>query len=379
MADILFLMRIPKDGKDNLCAKFYGQMASARRLGHNAHWIAWDAAGMWLCGDGEPRLLHRARLSGMPAYHHTMLYVDLMTALKKLAKQRAYDAVYMRYMPTFWNAPSALRAMKARGAKLIVEHPTYPFRHARSTSWLRKPFFWYTEQVFSRIHPMVDLYAVMGDDCGGQLDGRPAVNILNGVDVESLPLHDAPATTDEVHLLALASMSCWQGYDRLIRSMAAWQGREKVVLHLAGTEGDGSLAAWLKLAEELQLGDRVRFEGELHGEELDALVAQCDAGVGSLAIYKRRVKNVITLKLREYMARGLPFIYAVETADEPWESAFCLQVANDDSAIDMADVISFIKRVRADETLSVRMRTYAKQHMSWEPIIKTVLEGAGIR
>ena len=88
MADILFLMRMPMDGRDNLCAKFYGQINGARRLGHTVHYIAWDHTGMWLCGDGEPRLIHRARCSGMPAYHHTLLYVDLMAALLKLSKER---------------------------------------------------------------------------------------------------------------------------------------------------------------------------------------------------------------------------------------------------------------------------------------------------
>ena len=374
MADILFLMRAPLDGKDNLFPKFQGEMAGARRLGHKAHWIGWNEEGMWLCGDGEPRLIHRARLSRMPAYHHTMLYVDLMIALAKLAKERKYDLVYMRYMLTFGNAPSALRAMKKQGAKLIVEHPTYPFKHARSNSWLRKPFFWYTEKVYAKVHPMVDLYAVMGDDCGGELDGRAAINVLNGVDVEALPLHKQPEHENEIHLLALASMSCWQGYDRMIRAIANWQGEEKIILHLAGMEGDGSLAAWLKLAEELGLKEQVVFEGELHGEKLDQLVDRCDAGVGSLAIYKRRVQNVITLKLREYMARGLPFIYAVEMGDLDWEPAFCLQVANDDSEIDMTAVVRFVQNVRKDPDMPARMRAYAAQNMSWEPIMRSIFE-----
>lgn len=372
MAKILFLMRTPLDGRDNLQAKFNGQMAAMRRLGHCVHWIAWDQRGMWLCGDGEPRLVQRARGVQLPGYRHIMLYVDLMTAAKKLGQ--TYDLIYMRYMPVYGNAPGALRQLKTQGAKLVVEHPTYPFRHARSNSWLRKPFFWYTERVFARIHPMVDLYTIMGDDCGGQLDGRPAINITNGVDVEALPLHRQPDNGNEIHLLALASMSCWQGYDRLIRSLAAWKGQEKVVLHLAGMEGDGSLAAWLKLAEELGVASNVRFEGELHGKALDDMVDRCDIGVGSLAIYKRKVQKVITLKLREYMARGLPFLYAEEVTDEAWEPAFCLQVPNDDSAIDMGDVVEFVHRVRDDADISCRMRAYASAHLAWDPILESVLK-----
>jgi len=374
MADILFVMRIPMDGRDNLCPKFYGEMAGARRLGHTVHWIAWDKTGMWLCGDGEPRLLQKARLAKLPAYHHLMLYVDLMTALRKLSRERRYDLIYMRYMLTFGNAPRAVKAMKKRGAKLVVEHPTYPFAHARSNTWWRKPFFWYSENVYRRIHAMVDLYSIMGDDCGGELEGRPAINILNAVDVEALPLHVQPDNGSEIHLVALASMSCWQGYDRIIRAMAAWKGEEKIVLHLAGVEGDGSLAAWMKLAADLGLQEQVIFEGELHGEPLDQLIDRCDAGLGSLAIYKRRVQNVITLKLREYMARGLPFIYAEELGDLDWEQAFCHQVPNDDSPLDMEGIVNFVHQIRKDADISARMRAYASAHMTWEPVMRSVFE-----
>ena len=105
---------------------------------------------------------------------------------------------------------------------------------------------------------------------------------------------------------------------------------------------------------------------------------RCDIGVGSLAIYKRRIQNVITLKLREYMARGLPFLYTVEKTDVPWEEAFSLQVPNDDSPIDMARVAAFIHRVRADADISRRMRAHAARYMTWDPIMRSVLERVGL-
>lgn len=375
MANILYLVRTPLDGQDNLHAKFAGQMAAMRRLGHTVHHLAWDRRGLWLCGDGQPRLVRRAHGANLPAYSHYLLYKDLMAALENL--DAAYDLVYMRYMPVFAGAPRALKKCRRRGARLVVEHHTFPFRYARSSALWMQPFFWYNDRVFDRIAPLVDLHAVMGD-APQTLLGRPVISITNGVDVDGLPLHQGLKEPADLHMLALASMSCWQGYDRLIRAMAAYPGPEKVVLHLAGSEGDGSLAAWMKLAQEENLGDRVVYEGELHGEKLDALVDRCDIGVGSLAIYKRRIQNVITLKLREYMARGLPFLYTVEKTDVPWEEAFSLQVPNDDSPIDMAQVAAFIHRVRADEGISRRMRAHAARYMTWDPIMRSVLERVGL-
>lgn len=378
MAKILFLMRMPMDGRDNLCAKFYGQIQCARRLGHTVHWIGWDREGMWLCGDGEPRLLHKGRLTGLPVYHHTMLYIDLFSALRVLAKQQKYDLVYMRYMPTFGNAPGALDLVKKNGAKLIVEHPTFPPNFARTTSALRKPVFVYTDHVFEKIKPMVDFYAVMGDDCGGMVDGKPAVNIVNGVDVESLPLHVQPENGNEIHLLALASMSYWQGYDRLINAVAGWQGKETFVLHMVGTEGDGSLARWMQLARDQGIEDRVIYEGALHGESLNAMVARCDLGVGGLGLHRRKIQTAISLKLREYMARGLPFMYAVEDVSVPWPAQFCVKVSNDDNLVDLQAVRDFVLSVRCKPDIPLQMRAYAMEHMSWQEILQEVFQKVGI-
>jgi len=378
MADILFLMRMPMDGRDNLHSKFIGQIRGAQRLGHRVYWIGWDREGMWLCGDGEPRLLHKSRLSKLPAYHHTFLYVDLFSALRKLSKQQTYDLVYMRYMPTFFNAPGALRLMKNRGAKLMIEHPTYPANYARTTSALRRPVFMYTDHVFEKIKPMVDCYAVMGDDCGGTVDGKPAINIVNGVDVESLPLHQTPDNGSEIHLLALASMSYWQGYDRLINAMAQWKGEERFVLHMVGTEGDGSLAAWMQLAKELGLDQQVVYEGQLHGEALDSMDARCDLGVGGLGLHRRLIKTAISLKLREYMARGLPFMYAVEDVSVPWPERFCVKVANDDSLVDLKAVRDFVMNVRTMPGFASEMRAYACENMSWQDVLRDVFHKVGI-
>ena len=255
MASVLFLMRYPLEKDDNLKIKFDGQMAAVRAMGHEARLIGWDHDGLWLVGEGERTLLHRARLTGLPGYEKTLLYVDLMAALEKAAALRRFDLVYMRFLPVFHNAPGALAAVKAGGARLVVEHPTYPFENGKRSSLLRMPVFAYNAHVFRRLEPMIDLYTLIGDPCEGTLNGRPAMNILNGVDVSRLPLHVPRKGAKDIGLLALASMSVWQGYDRLIEALARYRGDEPVTVHMVGGEGDGSLAAWKRLAQERGVAD----------------------------------------------------------------------------------------------------------------------------
>ncbi|MDD3333928.1 MAG: glycosyltransferase [Eubacteriales bacterium] len=376
MAKLLFVMRYPLDFHDNLKGKFDGQMAAARALGHEAFYLGWNRQGIWLCGQGEPTLLKRCPWSGMPAYSHTLLFVDLMDALTAAVTKQRFALVYLRFMQLFGNAPKAFKAVKQSGAKLVVEHPTYPFENGKTTSLLRKPVFWYTDRVFRSITPMIDLFTLIGDPCGPTLNGRPAMNIVNGVDAEHFPLHRPRPEDEQVHMLALASMSRWQGYDRLLKAMAA--SPQNMVLHMAGCEGDGALAEWKMLAKELGVDRQVVWEGETYGEKLNELVARCDIGVGGLGLFRKGQFCSMTLKLREYMARGLPFVYAVDDPDLPEEPRFCLRIPNDDSLPDLEAIMAFARRAKTDRAVPEDMRSYAKSNMSWTGVMKPVLERVGV-
>lgn len=189
MADILFVMKYPLNGQETLIPKFQGQMAAMERLGHRAWYLGWDEAGIWLCRGEEKKLMHRSRFSRLPGYSHTFLFDDLMEGMKNAVRQMPFALVYMRYMMTFSKAPAAFQSVKESGAKLVMEHPTYPFENGKKTNLLREPVFRYADYVFRQVEPMIDLYTLIGEEAGGTLNGRPAMNITNGVDADSLPLH----------------------------------------------------------------------------------------------------------------------------------------------------------------------------------------------
>ena len=374
MPTILFLMKYPLHRRDNLKNKFDGQMTAARALGWNAYCVGWDAKGMYLVGDGTCELLRRSRLTGVPGYEHTLIFADLMAAAREASRRIQVDAVYLRYMPTFGGALRTLRAFKTKGAKLILEYPTYPKEEENNRFFLRRQVFRYTDRILTKINPMVDLYTLIGAPCGGTLDGRPAMNIVNGVDVAAFPPHMPNGKDPTIRLLALASMSGWHGYDRILRALAAYRGDADVRITFVGGDGDGSLAQWQKLTTELALDGRVTFCGPQYGEALDRIIAECDVGVGSLGMFRYGLKQGMTLKLREYMARGLPFISAVDDPALPAEEAFALSVPNDDTPIDMARVVAFARRAKADAALGARMRAHAEATMSWRGVLHGVLE-----
>jgi glycosyltransferase involved in cell wall biosynthesis len=372
MPAILFMMKYPLQQRDNLQAKFNGQMDAARALGWDAYCIGWDRCGMYLLGDGTKTLLRKNNLTGIRGYDHTKIFTDLMKAAGEAMGRVPIDVVYLRYMPTFRGAVKTVKQLKKNGGKLVVEYPTWPTASENSRFFFRRQVFRYTDRVMETICPMVNLYTVIGEDCGGSLYGRPAMNIINGVG--TLPRHTPRTGAQDVRLLALASMSGWHGYDRIIRSLAAYKGGKDVRIEFVGGDGDGSLTKWKALADELGLADRITFHGPCYGDTLEAIIAQCDLGVGSLGMFRYGLQRGMTLKTREFMARGLPFIAAVDDPAIPDNHQFFLKVPNDETPIDMAEVISFAEAVKEDSKLPDMMRTYTEDAMSWRSVMAKILE-----
>jgi len=267
-----------------------------------------------------------------------------------------------------------MRLLKKQGGKLIVEFPTYPRTAENRRSLPRKPVFAYTDHVLKRIHPMVDLYTVIGEDCGGTLDGRPAMNIVNGVCAENMPEHIPNAQRESIHLLGLASMIGSHGYDRVLQALAEYRGSKDIRLHMVGADGDGSLAVWKVLAKRLGLTGRVTFHGPLYGDALEKVVALSDIGIGVLGFFRFGFSCGMPLKQREYMARGLPFVYAGDDPDLPEDARFCLRVSNSEEPIDMAAIAAFAEQSKRAADVPGLMRAYAREHMSWASVMRSVLE-----
>ena len=106
-----------------------------------------------------------------------------------------------------------------------------------------------------------------------------------------------------------------------------------------------------------------------------------DLGVSSLGLYRIGLELGTVMKGREYMARGLPFVYAGEDPTIEKGHPHAMQVPNDDTPIDMEEIAAFAKRVRTEKNAAESMREYARKHMSWEMEFERILNAVdgGVR
>ncbi|MBK7178839.1 MAG: hypothetical protein IPH82_16950 [Chloroflexi bacterium] len=180
----------------------------------------------------------------------------------------------------------------------------------------------------------------------------PTITIGNGADIANIPMTGFKVFDGKwLDLVFLLSrLQPWQGLERIIASINAYSGDIKIRLHVLGNVR----------AEEVDISDlsKVQFYGPQTGEALDRILANMNLGISTLALYKKNMDEVSSLKTGEYTARGLPFILANEDSDlsavAP-DRRFFLQFNNDDSLPDMTQIIEFAQAMteRREEIMAI--------------------------
>ena len=204
---------------------------------------------------------------------------------------------------------------------------------------------------------------------------RKTVLTANGIRVADIPVIQTPRDQrgEGITLIGVALLSEWHGYDLVMRGMAACPGQGDQALRLL-IVGDGAIRSTLAaLAEQLGIADRVEFVGVKRGKELDACFERAHVGLGSLALFRKQLTFASSLKSREYVARGLPFVSAGEDPDFSPAPDFVFMAPNADEPLDTRGVIEWYSALRKEPALETRLRAYAQEHLDFAGKIRAYL------
>ena len=267
-----------------------------------------------------------------------------------------------------------LKAMKLANPniKIIVEIPTYPYFQ----EWNRiidKPLIWKEKRVIPKVaaDKLVDYYLTLTDDA--EIFGIPTIKFDNCIEVDEYVQKKNQPKANELHLLGVALLASWHGFDRVIIGMSEYYknaaNSTKVFFHIVG-EGP-ELMNLKSLVKQYGLEQFVLFEGKQHGEKLDEIFDNANIGVGSLGIHRKGLENARSLKNREYCARGIPFIKSGgDSVFEDYE--YCLSFPNNDDPIDISKIISWSENIDYVNA-SVAMREYARRNFDWQRYIQDII------
>ncbi len=293
------------------------------------------------------------------------------SSIIEYARKERIDFVYMR---SDHNANPftihMVRKLKETGIKVVMEIPTYPYDQEYESLSRRK--FLFIDQCFRKILAR-QLSGIVTFSDYPIIFGKPALQISNGVDFSQIPLkRKINDTNHELHLIGVAEIHYWHGFDRLVKGLANYYQTHpsyKVYFHIIGEFfGEREKKEILPVIKQHGLEEYIILHGARHGKELDDLFEQADMAIGSLARHRSGIIHIKTLKNREYAARGLSFIYS--EIDSDFENKpYILKAKADESPIDIDQIIEFYKR----QKLSPEQIRNSILSLSWKSQMNKVL------
>ena len=266
--------------------------------------------------------------------------------------------------------------------KIIYEIPTYPYDgewvglrdlHARiKDSWNRR-----------KLHEYVDHIA----DLSGhkEIFGISTLPITNGVVLARTPMRtpDRERFSTSVDILCVAYYSKWHGIDRFLHGMHNYYGDTheptNIRLHLVGGGDRRYIGKLKRLTNKYHLEDHVIFHGPVPRSELGHYYDLADFAIESLGAHRRKVITYsYSIKSREYLAKGMPFIFSTPIDLEQYEPLpYCFKASEDEVPIDVSTLIDYYRALyrRHDETeVAKRLRAYAERWVGLDRSLSSVID-----
>lgn len=274
--------------------------------------------------------------------------------------------VYIRYCFSDVWFIDFLAELKQMKIKSVLEFPTIPYDGETLVSIKDR---YYREQLHNYIE-CCTTYANFET-----VFGIPCITLVNGVDLEEQRAKHYREKDGTIVLLAVASQAKWHGYERVIQGMHDYYangGERNILFNIVGD--GGQVQYYKKITDEYQLHGHVLFRGYLTGTELDEIYDHSDIAIGSLGFYKTGLKSGAPIKLREYCARGIPFVYGYDDISFNKENYYAYQVINDPSPINITEVIEFYEKMYDGRNFISTMREYTLENLTWDTIMQPVIQ-----
>lgn len=304
-------------------------------------------------------------------------------AFDMIDQKETPDFLYIRFVPLDRRFIRFLEELRTRyiSARIIVEIPAYPYRGELLNNITMFPF--YFKDIFYRkqFKRYIDRIATFSND--DEIYGIPTIHIMNGIIVDDIPMvHSKRKAGKDINLIAVACFQPHHGYERCILGMKKYyenhaRNKTKIFLHMVG-EGS-ELDRYKQLVKMYKLEKYVLFYGSRRGDSLNEVYDKADIALGSFGFYKIKLEISSVLKVREYLSRGLPIVSACSEdvfLDDPQE--FYLHVDNDDSVVDMDQIVEFYERLFTDgmdrKKMAEKIRDYAKRKVDMPVVMQPIIE-----
>lgn len=379
--NILYITGIDVNIKSQMgiLKKVLGQANAIQNKGHNIYICYHDNNDLIIKDDcGEKRILNCS--------NKLQLRINKYRILPDWCIDNNINAIYIRFDGIEPIILSALQKMKRNGITIILELPTFPFngevnarikRHFKQKRIIKGllAIFYKIVSNLSYIFAQNYIDRIVTYMKAEKIWGIPVMEIDNGITVSDIKFQKKE-NSNNIIFGCVANVSHWHGLDRLIEGLSIYNNKSNIMPKL-WIIGEGSQLTSLKqLVDTKHLNEYVTFWGNKEGKELDELMTKFDIGIGSLGLHRIGLNAGSTLKIKEYCARGIPFIYSYIEKQISDDTPYALRLAAGEQPIDIKTCMEFASRVGEMSEIQKIMRNDAYEKFDWsvqmEPVINYI-------
>jgi glycosyltransferase involved in cell wall biosynthesis len=341
---ILFLVYHGFSPHSGISKKIHYQVKGLKENGHDVRLCYYD-----INSEG-----HRCR------YVDSEILKDYGTGSWAAIRQRVeYGCIYdyctrekieFVYARCFQNANPWLigffKKLRNAGIRAVTEIPTYPYDgEFKNFGWKSRMGLKIDQLFRERLSQQMDALVTFSD--AERIFGQRTIRISNGVDFDSIPLHNCQLSivNSQLNLIGVAEVHDWHGFDRVMTGIGEYYkngGQYDIFFHVVGGVHPSRMTnVFMPIINKYGLHEKIIFHGQLFGDELTKVFNQCQFAIGSLGRHRSGITVIKTLKNREYATRGIPFIYSEQDSDFDYQP-YVLKASTDDSPIDIQRIIDFM-------------------------------------
>jgi hypothetical protein len=279
----------------------------------------------------------------------------------------AYDVIVIRFGKLFLGHMPTYRRY---GGKIVTEHHTDEMAELLLKRTLGRRILAAVSLRRSRaaLKLVGGIVAVTGEILEKELAKsglKPAYIFTNGIGpVGSTAVSRTRYSREPLRLAFVAAdFQSWQGLDRLLEGLAAYRGETPIELHLAGRLDRGQVDAIERLPSDR--GITIVRHGLVPAAETRRICDLAHLGIAGLALSRNGLREACPLKVREYAAQGLPFVYAFDDPDFPADWPYALRLPNEPEAIDVEAIVAFADELYSRGDPSEAIHSWAKERLEW--------------
>ena len=309
---ILYICESDPKPASGVTGKIATQVAAWRKLGAQVDLLSYESLKYFDAGMQPHRTAYSFCLPPGPTWFFQRQMVASYR-LWRLARTLDYDICYCRYLIY---TPFLLPALSRAGRRLVFEINSDENKEWATTSRLlwgynklgRRTVLSATDGLVCVTPELAESYRTWT---------KSLVTVANGVCTSDYPFIEATGNKQLRVYFICSSGQKWQGIDkvkRLARLLPA------ISFHIIGVQAPD--------------GPNLSFYGQLPETKVTGLLCQADAALSTLALHRKNLRQGCPLKSRQYLAMGIPMVYAYEDPDLPANAPFALRIRNTADNID---------------------------------------------